>query len=154
MASRIVEVCDAVVAVIAAAWTPTAPDAVSREYDADIDSKKLTGRKVYVFPASYTNPEPASRSEDINDYAVAVMVVERYDPEQQGRIPNSWVDDRIAFVTDKVYGPLSDARSVTLLGELYPFTAEVDPVYDVDELRSRKLFLSVVNLTFRESVEV
>ena len=152
MAARIVEVCDAVVAVIAAAWSPTGNDTVSREYDADIDSKKLVGRKVYVFPASYANPEPSSRSEDFYDYAVAVMVSERY--EDAGRVPNSWVDDRIAFTRDKVYEPLSDARTLLILGTLYPLTAEVDPVYDVDELRSRKLFVSVVNFTFRESVEV
>ncbi len=165
MAARVVEVCDAALAVIRAAWDPVAPDEVARRYDLEIitlpeEAQRIKGRKVYGLPDAYTSPEAATRGEDVNEYGLFLLVAERY--EAAGPVPNAWVDERIAFVEQTVLGPLGDARTVRLLADpadpentgLYPYSGFVETVFDAEELTHRKLFLSVVRLTFRESVEV
>ncbi len=141
--------CDKLAAVIAAAWNPTAPSAVLRCYQFTFDTEATTGRRVYVMPTDYGN-EPATRSEDDWRHKVTVVIAERY--TVAGEVSTEWIDERVDFVYDRIVdgldyshaGPLVwSGRSVLTLG------ADVE-VCDLDTLRTKKTFWSVVNLEFLE----
>lgn len=156
--ARIDEVVDGVAAAITDLWAPVGPDEVVVDDDFKIvtDPSKadvITGRKVYVLPESYDTPEPASRGEDFQDYGVVVLIAKLY--TDGGRPTKAWVRAERYWVEQNIYLPLTDPRNVLLpesdSGGLYAVAPSgVDPPYDVDELRERKLFLSLVRLTFRE----
>lgn len=156
MAARIVEVRGAAVARVNDAWTDRASvdDAVSGPWRLDIDVAKHKGRKVYVFPSSYTGG-PATRAEDQNDYTLAVVVAEVY--RGGGDPPDDWIDARALFVEWLANTVLGDPRAGRLLAVegdpdsgLWPESAEVTTVYDLEELTQKKLFFSVLTITYRE----
>jgi hypothetical protein len=156
MAARIVEVRNAVVSRVNNAWVVRGgpDDLVLAPYRFDIDSGKHKGRKVYVFPSAYTG-NPATRSEDQNDYSIVVLIVERY--TGAGDPTDVWVDERVEWV-EWLLNLLGDVRAERLLSEsasggLWPETAETTTVYDVEELSEHKLFVSVIHVTYREHTE-
>jgi hypothetical protein len=157
MAARIAEVRDAAAAKITAAWSPADPDGVVARYRVDIDSATHEGRKVYVFPSATASPEPATRGEDVFDYTLAFMVIERFTAaDGMGDPAEAWVDERVAWV-EWLWKLLGDARAERLLADeedpdsgLWPEVAEITTVYDLEELAERKLFVSVVTVTYRE----
>jgi len=161
--ARIDEVVDAVVAVIAADWSPSAPDSVSAEdapeFNTDPDEGEvMSGRQVRVLPDSYDSPDAASRAQDVNDYTVVVVVAELY--PDAGPVPAAWVRERRRWVQDVLFAPLTNPRTRLLAVPGEPGSglwsvapSAVETVYDVDELRERKVFLSVLRLTFREHAD-
>ena len=148
--ARIIEVCDAAVDLIVAALDNPTDATVSREYLPDVDAETITDRLVYVFPDGYSQVETNTRSQDLDEYRVVVLTVERY--ESAGTPPKAWIDARVLFVQQKIYETLSDARTVRLLDTIWPEVAEVTVAYDPEELRERKLFWSEAVFTFRELV--
>ncbi len=111
---------------------------------------KAVGRKVYVFPASYTS-DPADRGHDQYTHRVIVLTVERY--EDASRPTKAWLDERVDFVWDQLFtgldfstdGPLKwSGRSV-----LTQSAGPVD-VYDPGYLVSHKVFWSEVEFEFIE----
>lgn len=145
MAARIVEVRNALAAAITTWWTPSAPDAVLTPWRFDLDSKTHTGRKVYVFPSEYAR-ENVARGREQCDYAFALIVAERY--EEQGQPPDSWTDERVEWCESLLEH--LDTPGNLLLSSLWPQEAAVTTVFDLEELSARKLFFSVLNLTYRE----
>jgi hypothetical protein len=144
--------CDKLVELLVAAWNPADPDKAERVYEAPVHADSVTGRKVYVFPATYTS-EPASRGEDLYTHRVVFLVVEKYAGD--GRPPVAWVDARVDFVWERVYqafdfshdGPLKfDGRSVV--------TRSTDPVdvYDAGYLVKNKVFWAEVTFEFDEAL--
>lgn len=161
--ARIIEVCEAVASFIRTTWTPIAPDAVTRTYGPDIgltpddDATLLSGRQVFVFPASYAVPVQVTRAEVEWRYGVTVLVVERFDQdgETAGTPPVAWMDERIEFVENTIFKPLRD-QDLTLLGSVIPSLAEggevaqVNVVYDLDLFLKHRAFWSQVTLPFEE----
>jgi hypothetical protein len=156
--ARIVDVCDAIVTKVDNWWVSreNAEDAVSAPFDFDLDTAVLAGRQVWAFPSTYTG-EPITRGEDHNDYTVVLTVAEVYPTE--GVIPASWVRARIAWC-ETLLTLLGDARGERLLAVdgdpdsgLWPQSAEMTTVYDLEELADRRLFLAVLTITYRESAE-
>lgn len=156
MAARIVEVRNAAVTKIGNAWVSrgSADDAVSGPWRLDLDTKKLKGRQVFVFPSSYLGG-PANRLEDQSDYTLVVLVAEVF--RGTGDVPDAWCDERALFCEWLANTVLGDPRGERLLAVegdpdsgLWPESVEVTTVYDVEELAERKLFLSVITATFRE----
>ena len=131
MAARILDVCDALVAAIQAAWSPASPDGVERGYVSKIKVGELTGRRVYVFPLRYSD-SPASRSENLTDYSVGVVVVERY--RDAGVPDKDWTDERVTFVEEVVYSALDfggDEDVLVVAGHKGLWTESADvTVYD------------------------
>ncbi len=146
VSSRVLTVCDACVAAISTFWSPTGDDSVERLYEVDLDASTLTGRKVYVFPAGTAWVELGTRAGDVHDERVQVLVVERY--TDAGPATKQWVDERVEFVQDAVLDLLDDPREQPVTGYWCQESA-VDPVYDIEELTQRKLFLSLASFTFR-----
>ena len=153
MSARIIDVRDALAERINDAWAADMEDAdeVLTPYRFDIDSATHTGRKVYVFPSTYTGV-PATRADDQNDYGLVVIVVERY--TLAGDPPDEWIDERVTWC-EWLLGIVGNARGDRLLATgdddgLWPETAECTTVYDLEELSERKLFVSVITLTLRE----
>ena len=154
MAARIVEVRDAVVERVAAWWGPSAPDEVLGPAEFDLDTSKMLGRQVRVFPSTYTGG-PVDRSGDQNDYTVVIAVTEVF--RDAGEVPAAWVDELVAW-SERLLNAVGSVRAERLLatGEagsgLWPETAECTTVYDLEELTERKLFLSVLTIMYREHV--
>lgn len=147
-----ISLCDRLVVELAAGWGPTAPDAVSRVYEAAIPAESLTGRKVYVFPVGYGG-DPASRGEDWYMHRIAVLTVERYD--EAGRPPVAWVDTRADFVHEQVFGVLDFTRGGPLRFDgrtVYTESCSEVPVYDAGMLVTKKVFWSEIEFVFREAL--
>lgn len=154
MAARITEVRDAVAERVRSWWGPTGADEVVALYRVQIDADELVGRKVYVIPTTFAGV-PADRGEDQDDYTFAVIVAEKYPSESAGDPAEAWVDERVAWCERLLQGVLGSARGTRILaasatGGLWPEAAELTAVYDVEELAERKLFLSVLTVTYRE----
>ena len=116
-----------------------------------IEADKVVGRKVFLFPSAYAT-EFATRASDRGDYTFVLLVVERY--REQGDPPDEWVDGRVSFC-EWLANVTGDARGPRLLATnhldgLWPEVAEVTTVFDLEELTERKLFLSVLTITYRE----
>lgn len=163
--ARSLDACDTVVADIAAAWSPQAPDGVRRAYvprigfSGDHKNSLLAGRQVYAFPAPWRSPEAASRGELLHEYTVVVVVAERYTVDgqvPQGPVPDEWVDARVLFV-EQQFNRLKDPTRV-LTGarvQLYrhpEVEATLDEVYDLADLLEHKAFWSQFTITFLEIV--
>lgn len=152
MSARTTEARDALVALIAGWWAPTAPDAVLAPWRFELKARSHAGRRVYVLPADYAR-ENVTRAQEQGDYGYAVLVAERY--ATAGDPPDAWVDERVAWV-ESLYGLLSasDLRLLADPGEpysgLWPDRVEVATVLDYPALTQGKLFLSEIRATFRE----
>ena len=158
LSARITEVRDGVAERISASWVErdSLDDEVAAVTRLDLPDN-LTGRKVYVRRFTYTG-QPAVRADDLNSYTVQVVVAEKY--QSAGDPPEVWVDERVGFV-DWLVTLLGNARGPRLLGNefdpnvgLWPELVEVTTVHDADELATKKLFLSSILLTFRETAGV
>lgn len=158
MAARINAVCDAVVTAVTAAWnaslTPPAvvatPDEVSRVYLTPVDLRTLTGRKVWVSPAGFTD-ENASRGEGLGVYSVALIVAERY--TSAGQPTRAWLDTRVEFV-ELIFDLLKDykpKRNPLTAGSLKLWTeqAAVGEVYSFEYLSSQHAFWAELEFEFR-----
>ena len=154
MAARIVEVRDAVVERVAAWWRPAAPDEVKGPAECDLDTSQMLGRRVQVFPSTYTGG-PVDRSDDQNDYTVVLVVTEVFKDAEE--VPVAWVDELMAW-TEELLNEVGSVRAERLLATaepgsgLWPETAECTTVYDLEELTDKKLFLSVLTVLYREHV--
>lgn len=156
--ARIVEIGDAVVTLVGNEWvTRGGPDdAVSAPFEFELDTAKLAGRQVWVFPSAYSGG-PATRGDDQNDYTIVVTVAELY--TAAGPIDPLWVRARIAWC-EWLLNLLGDPRAGRLLADaddpdtgLWPQEAEATTVYDLEELSERRLFFSVLTVHYREQVE-
>lgn len=140
MGARILDLCDAVVALL--------PAGAERVYEVSIEAESLATRVVYVFPTTYGYLETLTRKDDQSEYKVSILIAERY--TGAGAAPNAWLDERIEWVQDNILDVLDDPRSSEPVDGYVPWQSEVSPVYDIEELVQRKLFLSVVVITYRQ----
>lgn len=124
----------------------SADDLVLTPWTFRIEADKHKGRKVYIFPSAYLT-EIASRSSDRGDYIYVLIVVERY--REAGVPPDEWIDERVNFC-EWLINNIGDARGPKLLDSLWPETSGVSVVFDLEELTEKKLFVSVLNVTYRE----
>lgn len=142
--------CDQLVTVISASWSPSAPDSVRRDYDQPVIPKNFAGRQVVVFPAAYTLGA-ATRGQDSYDHRVSVLTFERY---LDAGVPLvEWADDRVEFVYTKIVKGLDYARtgSLQFAGRTI-WTREIAEVevYDTDMLIGQRVFWCSVDFTFGE----
>lgn len=153
--ARIIEARDALKQLIDTHWPvedrESADDEVLTPWVFRVEAEKVKGRKVFVFASAYT-AELATRASDRGDYTFVILVVERY--REQGDPPDEWIDGRVNFV-EWLSNVTGDVRGPRLLATnsrdgLWPEVAEVETVYDTEELTERKLFVSVLNITYRE----
>lgn len=153
-ATGITAVRDAAIAKVLAAWTTrTADDTVSGPARADKKLWKARGRGVYVFRSERAD-QPATRDEDQHDYTLVVWVIEKY--PDAGDPPDEWVDERVNWV-EWLLDLLGDPRGERLLATagdpasgLWPESAALTTVYDVEDLTEHKAFSSVITVTYRE----
>lgn len=153
MSTRINDLCDSIVTAIRDAWFPVSPDLVERVYEVDLDAATFLGRRVYVTPEAYANQGPANRREDTEDLTAVLLIAERH--TLSGAASKEWLDERVKWVQDVVVGTLDRVRNQPAIlgtpatgGGYWPQSREVE-VYDRESLVERKLFLSVVSITFR-----
>lgn len=153
MPDGLAEVADAVAARIAEGWADPAPAAVSVEWElyTPLDGlDAVEGRRVWVVPGGYGSDGPATRVQDLNEYGVAVVVVERY-TDAAGSPPNEWVAERVAWVREQVYekvGRLNADNPELLAGAWWPQTANTITPADHEMLR-KGVFWSELLFTFR-----
>lgn len=169
--ARVNEVRDALAARIEAAWIPYATSIVTPatatqraragEQDEvitaarwEIKERVHRGRKIYVVRDRLAG-RPGTRGEDEQDYGFLVFVAEFY--RDQGEPPDEWVDERVEFC-EWLLRLLGNPRAGRLLpdsasGGLWPQEAEITVVVDREELDERKLFASMLTLTYREQTD-
>lgn len=150
-ATPTLSLCDKLVELIRTSWQPAAPDQAERVYEAPIDAaKKGLGRRVYLFPATYTS-EPADRGKDLYTHKITALCVERY--EEAGRPPVAWIDDRVDFVYEQLFQGLDFGRNGPLIwGDRSVVTRGIDPVdlYDAAYLVQAKTFWCELTFDFDE----
>lgn len=142
--------CDKLVAVIAAAWSPSANNEVARAYQVREQAAALTGRKVWVFPAEYEF-DVENRGEDRFAHLVSIICAERFtEPGLPGR---DWIDERVDFVHSTLVAGLYYAQEGPLVWSgrsAWTRSARVS-VLDRDKLTTTPaLFWSQVDLEFEE----
>jgi len=155
LATRLIEVCDGVAAAISAAWSPIAPNAVTRDYVTEEIFASMTGRKVFVSPP-IDDDEPArevqrpSRSEVINGFKVRIEIYEKY--TAAGRPTKAWLDTRVQFV-DTVYTAIDlITPGAYLLSALWTETIEKVSIADMQAVDKNKIFFAVLDFDFQELV--
>lgn len=148
--ARIIEVRDAIKTRINELWHPDdregPDDEVLTPWVFRIAAATIRGRKIFIFPSAYLS-EMATRKSDQGDYTYVLFVCERY--REQGDPQDAWIDERVSFC-EWLVNAVGDARGPKLLDTLWPETSGVELVYDTEELTERKLFCSVLNVTYRE----
>lgn len=149
-ATPTLSLCDKLVEVIREDWDPSGDDVVERTYEAPHKIEALSGRKVYVFPASYDST-PADRGSDQYAHRIVVLTIERY--VDQGRPPTAWMDERADFVFERIYSGLDFSHDGPLVWEgREVVTTGAGPVdvYDPDVLVRDKAFWSECEFEFLE----
>jgi hypothetical protein len=159
--ARVLDGCDAVVALIQTAWTnstspPGANDGVRRDYAPPINLSQdtaapLTGRQVIVFPGPYQWPQ-IDRETQWRRYSIRVLVVEKYDPTLPAPPPTAWIDTRVAFVEQIVVNTLADPTN-PLTGNMVVDPDDpggIDLLYSPDDLIELQTFWSVATFHYRE----
>lgn len=164
MSSALAAIADEVAGTIAAAWAPSLPDGVERTWgkqiglDADSPYPLLTGRQVYVLPGAVEQVDPFERSCQMYRYTVGVLVAERYAEADgtagpAGEVPADWVDERVAFVEQMVFAPLSDPalayRGGVVRGEIGG-RQRIDVPVDRELLLTKRVFWCPLAFTFIE----
>jgi hypothetical protein len=161
-AARVVDVADAVVAQIRAAWSPTAPDAVQRAWVANVccnldqPDQLIQGRQVYVIPVTHATPAWWDRQTKQNKYTVAVLVAERFTGE--GWPDNAFLDPIVLWGEQTIFFPLSDpglvltgpAGVVTKANPSPQDMPEVPVLIDRDKLTELKLALIQYTLVYQD----
>ncbi len=152
--ARVLAACDDVVTAIRETWEPSGVDSVERAYFSGVTEKdlaSLTGRKVYVFPASYDD-SPIDRGNDEWIHEIGIVVVERY--ADGGKPSVAWMDERVLFVEQTVRTSIDfDGREGSLGGRLTTQTAPVTDVFEVAAFHETRAFWSEIQLELREIVE-
>ncbi|WP_020467850.1 hypothetical protein [Zavarzinella formosa] len=147
MPARIVALADAVASAIAARF----PDeTVTRSYLDEAELSEITGRMIYVHPGPWAEVEPATREQKWRDFTIEVVIRDRH--TAAGTLPDSWVDDRMAFV-EEVWAFAGDERDAALgeaIGDAIPNATEVTVPYEPDYLRDFKVFQAEFTVTYRE----
>lgn len=142
--------CDDLVDLLAAAWTPVAPDEVTRDYRVRLDVKDLPGRRVVIAPAGYVVTS-ATRGGDHYEHEVEVLTTHHY--PDAGDPPRAWLDEEADFVHTRIVqgfrftqgGPPSFNRN------LWTLSSDVS-VLNLERLEQQKLFWSLVTVRFQEYV--
>jgi len=155
--SRDLTLIDQLVSVLDEAWEPEAPDAVSREYLADVSEKDLkdfTGRRVLLFPMEYQSDDE-NRAENRYGYRVGVTVLERFEDADKATSAavKAWLDERLDFVETLLIDGFDYGNGGLLEfsgRRVWTESIECQQRYDVDLLAEKKLFRCDVAFVFRE----
>lgn len=152
---RLLDVCNRVVTTIRDAWKDCDPQAVQRNWLPDYDAKTLTSRRVSVYPVSANQALRDSRGTVFNEYQIAVIVADKY--ALPGDPSDEWLDATAVFV-GQIFDRLSDETVDPIFtgitkGTMWPESAEITAVYDVDRLRQDKLYVAEFVITYQEILE-
>jgi hypothetical protein len=155
--ARVLTVCDAVVRRLASVVHP--PESVSQSFAPQYDRKTMTGRYVWVFPASYREAERVSRDTVVWGHKIAVVVAEKYgdapDPCEAEPAPAEWVRERINWVETYVFDALRNSGLTggppAIAPGVWPESVGEVPAYDLDMLTRDKVFWCGLEFEFREA---
>lgn len=158
--ARIVQACDMVAAAIQAALPVGDGTTVTRAYLPTVNLETITGRHLIVYPLAYTQADVLTRTEDVEEHLVGVLVAEKYTAAEDVAgtgAPRDWIDERVKFVQDYVYDLVGTARVGDMTPEVlaesaWPETAEVAAVYDDAVLAQHKVFWSISTFAFRRDL--
>lgn len=151
----ILEIGDAMVAIIAADWQPTGDDEVELTFLPGVAKPDaMEGRKVWIVPVNEEQVDGGTRALDRNSYTLALIVAERFTSATNiGKPTTAWTRERIKFVT-RLAKKLS--RSRTTATALFPsplndvlarkWNQEIE--VDFDLLREKSIFFAQTNLTY------
>lgn len=127
---------------------------IARRYGKRWKLQEYTGKKIDIFPTSYSQGEVADRRTDFFFNGVTFVVHERYTAADD--VPDEWMDEQLLFVETKIFDPLTSVRdpysvNVEINGQpvtFYVQTAEVTTAYDFRMYFDNKVFWSEIEATF------
>jgi hypothetical protein len=109
---------------------------------------QFTGRRVYVMPGNVVE-SIQTRGSDYQDCTLAAVVIEQYHGPAPA-VPTEWVDERVIWVSEKVYDRLNDARLGVEVDGLEGTPISAEPMtMDQVLLYKAKIFMTVVPLTLQ-----
>lgn len=133
---------------------------VEYDYDFEEDLGTLGGMAITVMPLRYGQSEPATRREDAHDLVLGLIIREKYgEPSEPTKaVPKSWMMERVAFVQNEIFNPLSDSRTQfevptgvgSAIEQYWCQFAEVTIAYRWQFMKQHKVFWSEVELTYRK----
>mgnify|MGYP000284649020 CR=1 FL=1 len=126
---------------------PPAQVVVIHEPIEDYESGQPTERTVYVILAGRGQPGTLDRGTDLAEFEIALVVSEAY--REAGAVSDDWIEGLLDFASG-IFDLLGDARAASVLGAMWPETAEVVEEIDVDMLRQAKRFWSALAFAYRE----
>jgi hypothetical protein len=147
--SDLIDLCDELVTVIQGNLSSGDDIEVTRAYRQELDLGKFTGRKVRVFPKSYTSPDVITRREVLWQASLVIVVAERF--TDNGFPDNAWMDERIVWVEQNIFDVFGNVEPFRL-GKYWCESADVTVAYDWELLNEDRVFWSETELVFRAIV--
>lgn len=146
---------DLAAAVVALIQTASAgdPATIAQGFAPDPKRISLADKRVYVFALSPTTVAQLTRRDELREYKVAIVVVERYDEPATGAevepVPETWIKERKSWVVDYIYDTLNpkDVRPLSM----WPNRCEIVTDVDFANLQN-KIFWSEIEVDYREVV--
>lgn len=122
---------------------------ISREYYVSTKIEDITGKNIWVFPVGYADAGPSDRTASSYDLTIGIVYGEKYD--QKGKIPKAWTDERLQFVEEKLFVPLTDEHTgYGETGNYWSQSGSVELAFDPESLREHDLFWSELQLVYRK----
>lgn len=163
MAARVCEIAEAVRQRLEDEWpegdTPIPTFVVDDDWHIEtIDElAEITDRYVVVTDEGYRQVEQTTHAEDTDEYTIRVSFIERY-VDAAGRVPTAWKEARKALVQDNLFRVLNDHRAEANNGNplgssyagVWPETCEMETVMDRELIINPKVFVSVIEVAYRE----
>lgn len=143
--AKIIDVCEAIVTALAAAWVPVEPDTCEFDFIAPVsidDLDSFLGRKVTVFPGPQED-DGENRGEDKLDMTIGVLAVERY--TDAGDPSKAWMKERLYWMENTIKGTIKNYRRTPLVIGARRIRLQGPIAIETFELRARnesKIFWS------------
>lgn len=162
--ARVVEVVQAVEDLLAGNINPAEAipeSAFSTNERIRMIAASAVPRKVRIHPIRYWQADRPARKRVENAYMIHVSTTIPY-PEPAnsasiGRVPADWIEEQIAWHEQNVYALLNETgvhldETDPLDETLRPFSCETIVIFDEDALDANKVFFSVTEVEYRETV--
>ena len=156
-------VCEGVRTFLADLIEPAAPDTIKHK-TASIDRlEDWEGKRVRVLDNGFDDVERIARRRVIKEYRVVVVCEQPYLEAAlsttDGPVPQAKIDQWLTWVKVNVYDPLNEAfvrkaDGPLLLNALWTHTCMMEPPgYNPARLNQEKVFVSIIELAYREFAE-
>lgn len=148
------DLCTAIKTLLATASAEYPPGSLEQGFAPELERISMSGTSVYIFSLPKTTVGAVSRAKELQEYKVAIVIVERYTEaaaDDEEAVPEEWLQDRKSWVEDYVFDVLNSKGMRPL--SMWPNRCEWTTDVDWQQLRSNKVFWSEIEVDYREIVD-